>query len=258
MNITVTIEASLRSSWKPVYEEVDPAASPEPASEEEVENVTKFMSEPEPVGFDRVLQVTNPSFRYSMLEDKKRVKEKTGVLGVDAGDGWVEVPKEKEEKEEKEEKNEGEEEGGAAEEPVEPEEPPVDPKPEALHLKFSKAHSISLDEKGLLDFNDFPFMTLTMRDDAVEGATATLPGQSTYEVDVPEPTFDEEGNEIPPVGVPEPAVGRNFIFNDTFDLSAFMTSSEPIVHEFGNLSFGPDVSTYDSYPEAAPPPLGLR
>ena len=260
MNVTVTIEASLRSAWEPVYEEVDPAASPESEVDEEDGKETQFMQEPEPTSFTRVLQLTNPSFRYSMLEGKKRVKENTGTLGVEPGDGWLEVPQEEQPKEEQpqEEDKEGGDVGGEPAAPEEPKDPPVDPKPGALHLKFSKAHSISLDEKGLIEFNDFPFMTLTLRDDAAEGATATLPGQSTYEVEVPEPIFDEEGNEIPPPDQPEPAVGRNFIFNDTFDLSAFMMSSEPIVHEFGNLDFQPDVSTYEGYPEAAPPPPGLR
>ena len=69
-NITVTIDASLASTWT----EVPP--------EEGEEQPT----------YERSLSLESPAFRYSFLREKKRIKEKSGVLGVGVGDGWTEVP----------------------------------------------------------------------------------------------------------------------------------------------------------------------
>ncbi|GMH93870.1 hypothetical protein TL16_g12744 [Triparma laevis f. inornata] len=232
ITITVTIDASLSSKWNRVVSEEG----------EETNEEDKW---------ERVLETDEPCFRYSFLEDKKQIKEKTAPLGVEAGNGWAEVPVETEP--EPEEEVELDSEGN----PVENEEV-IDPKPEATNLRFTKTHGLGFDEAGLIEFNEFPFLSLTMSDMiAGSAATATLPGQTTYNFELPPPTFDDEGAEIP---APEPdrASGRNFIFTDTFDLSAFFTDPDPIVVEYGNLTGEPNRSTEDGYPLTPPPPVGLR
>ena len=89
-----------------------------------------------------------------------------------------------------------------------------------------------------------------------------MPGQTNYDFEVPPPTFDDDGNEIP-APEPERAAGRNFIFTDTFDLSAFFTDPDPIVCEYGNLEGELNTSTVKGcgtvyFPSTAPPPPGLR
>ena len=279
--VTVTIDASLQSDWEAVYEDDGNAAENATESADEADK-NKSTEEAEPTSFERVLSLASPRFRYSFMQDKRRVKEKTGVLGVEAGDGWLEVPQEtvseggakvdddvtaapsdvaagndddeNSNNKKKPEEGEGDEIGEGAE----ADDPPPDPKPEALNVRFSKSHTVTMDEAALLQFNDFPFLTLSLQDDAAEGATATLPGQSTYNVADPATTYDEEGNEIPPAEPPAPAIGRNFLFNDVFDLSAFFSSSDAITHEYGNLTFLPNTSESGYYPRNPPPPAGLR